>query len=57
MGKEGVQMAIYRTIPDAEKTEKENQQSEIICAKKQKTYTQEEVLAMLEQVQKGEIEK
>ena len=42
-------MAIYRTIPDAEKTEKENQQSEIICAKKQKTYTQEEVLAMLEQ--------
>lgn len=52
-------MAIYRTIPDAEKTEKENQQSEIICAKKkkQKTYTQEEVLAMLEQVQKGEIEK
>lgn len=49
-------MAIYRTIPDAEKTEKKNQQSEIICAKK-KTYTQEEVLAMLEQVQKGEIEK
>ena len=40
-----------------EKTEKENQQSEVICAKKQKTYTQEEVLAMLEQVQKGEIEK
>ena len=50
-------MAIYRTIPDAEKQKKENQQSEIIYAKKQKTYTQEEVLAMLEQVQKGEIEK
>ena len=40
-------MAIYRTIPDAEKTEKENQQSEIICAKKQKTYTQEELDAIL----------
>lgn len=50
-------MSIYKTIPDAEKTEKENQQSEVICAKKQKTYTQEEVLTMLEQVQKGEIEK
>lgn len=50
-------MAIYRTIPDAEKTEKKNQQSEIVYAKKQKTYTQEEVLAMLEQVQKGEIKK
>lgn len=50
-------MSIYKTIPDAEKTEKENQQSEVIYAKKQKTYTQEEVLAMLEQVQKGEIEK
>lgn len=50
-------MSIYKTIPDAKKTEKENQQSEVTCAKKQKTYTQEEVLAMLEQVQKGEIEK
>ena len=50
-------MAIYRTIPDAEKTEKKNQQAEIVYAKKQKTYTREEVLAMLEQVQKGEIKK
>lgn len=50
-------MSIYKTIPDAEKTEKENQQSEVICAKKQKTYIQKEVLAMLEQVQKGKIEK
>lgn len=36
-------MSIYKTIPDAEKTEKENQQSEVICAKKQKTYTQEDL--------------
>ena len=47
-------MSIYTTVPDADVTEKKPEQSKITQAVQTKTYTQEEVLAMLAQIQKGE---
>lgn len=47
-------MSIYITVPDADVSDKKPEQSEITQAVQTKTYTQEEVLAMLAQVQKGE---
>lgn len=47
-------MSIYTTVPDADVPDKKPEQSEITQAVRTKTYTQEEVLAMLAQVQKGE---
>lgn len=49
-------MGIYVTAPDADVSEKKPEWSEITQAVKTKTYTQEEVLAMLAQVQKGKNE-
>lgn len=55
MDKERVgNMSIYTTVPDADVKEKKPEQSEITQAVQTKTYTQEEVLAMLAQIQKGE---
>lgn len=47
-------MAIYKPAPDAEVIEKEPEQAEVVQAVETKTYTQEEVQAMLEQIQKGQ---
>ena len=47
-------MDIYVTPPDIKIEEKKPEQAEITIAEKSKTYTQEEVLAILAQVQKGE---
>jgi hypothetical protein len=47
-------MAIYRPAENAEIIEKKPEQGELVQAVQQKTYTQEEVLAMLEQIQKGQ---
>mgnify|MGYP006993477789 CR=1 FL=1 len=44
-------MAIYINGNNAETEEKKPEQSELVQASEQKTYTQEEVLAMLAQVQ------
>lgn len=46
-------MAIYLPPKNAEVEIKEAGSSEIVYAEKQKTYTQEEVLAMIEQIQQG----
>lgn len=46
-------MAIYKPAPDAETVEKRPEQSEVVQAVKEQTFTKEEVLAMLAQVQKG----
>lgn len=48
-------MSIYKTIPDAEKTEKENQQSEVICAKKQKHIHRKKFLQCLNKFRKGKL--
>lgn len=47
-------MAIYITACDAETTEKKPIQSAVVQASEQRTYTQEEVIAMLTEIQKGE---
>lgn len=47
-------MSIYVTVPNADASDKIPEQSEVTQAVQTKTYTQEEVLAMLAQVQKGE---
>ena len=47
-------MSIYINPPDADAPEIRPEQSEITQAVRQKTYTQEEVLAMLAEVHKGE---
>jgi len=47
-------MDIHKPPKDAEFVEKTNEQSEVVHAVPVKTYTQEEVQAMLEAVQKGE---
>lgn len=45
---------LYIPASDAEKKIKLPEQNQIVQAVEEKTYTQEEVLAMLAQVQKGE---
>lgn len=49
-------MAIYRPPENAEKIEKKPEQEQLVQAIKPKTYTQEEVLAMIEQIQRGKEE-
>lgn len=47
-------MAIYIPPENAKKIEKHPEQAEPVQATKTKTYTQEEVFAMIEQIQKGQ---
>lgn len=46
-------MAIYIPAPDAEVEVKIPEQTELVQAIEQETYTREEVLAMLAQIQEG----
>lgn len=47
-------MAIYIPSKNVEIKEKKSEQGQLVKAVQQKTYTQEEVLAMMNQIQEGE---